>query len=267
MSQEPASSQLSFHSAAEEWDEDLDLSDGPVDDYGPLDFEGAPQSFQNPAEGSEWHTHEDPMDTASYKDIIKQINEFTGPRGYAIGVKNAKRRGNDGDLIKPFYRAYLKCDRNCPKKKGFNEFARVRETTSRNWDCDWAGVLYRTSIRTWKFYIHTPNGVTKDTHNHLFSTSAASHPILRRAALAPLQRTFIDIPTRQGAQTPSQILRSINAHDYDVPVLLRDINNRRFKVRNKVLNGKSPMQALLFELQESEQFRYFYACDAQNQIT
>jgi hypothetical protein len=79
---------------------DFDLFDAPVDDYGLLDFEGAPQFFQDFAEGSEWYTHEDLMYTASYKDIIKQINEFTGPKGYAIGVKNAKRRGNDGDLIK-----------------------------------------------------------------------------------------------------------------------------------------------------------------------
>jgi hypothetical protein len=132
MSQEPASSQLSFHSAAEEWNEDINLSDAPVDDDGLLDFERALPPFQNPAEGSEWHTHENLIYAASYQDIIRQINEFTGPRDYAVGVKNAKRRGKNGNLTKPFYRAYIKCDRKCPKKKDFNEFARVRETTSRN---------------------------------------------------------------------------------------------------------------------------------------
>lgn len=202
MSQEPASSQRSFHSAAEEWEQDSDLSntlagdndllhDDTLDDY------GAPQPFENPPQKSEWDTHEDPIYSASYQHIIKQINEFTGPKGYAVGVRNAKRRGKDGDLIKKlYYRAYIKYDRLCPKKKTFDEFARVRETTSRNWNCEWAGVIYRTTARTWKFYIHTPNGVTKDTHNHPPSISAASHPTLRRAALAPLQRTFINIPTR-----------------------------------------------------------------------
>jgi hypothetical protein len=53
MSQEPASSQLSFYSAAEVWNEDIDLSDAPVDDNDLLNFERAPQPFQNPAEGSE----------------------------------------------------------------------------------------------------------------------------------------------------------------------------------------------------------------------
>jgi hypothetical protein len=48
---------------------------------------------------------------------------------------------------------------------------------------------------------------------------------------------------------------------------LQDINNRRSKVKKQVLNGKAPMQALLFELQKSQQFMYFYVCDAQNQVT
>jgi hypothetical protein len=268
MSQEPPSSQLSFHSAAEEFEQDIDLSDAPFevdDDEDPIVLDLGPQAFENPAEGSQWNTHEDPMFSASYHDIVRQINEFTGPRGYAVGVSSLKRPKDD--LTRPFRKAYIVCDRKCKKNKGFDEFARVRETTSRNWNCEWAGVIYRTSETTWTFYIHTPNGVSKNTHNYPPLTSAASYSRLRREALAPLLRTFVDIPTRQGNITPGEILRSINDHDYDVPVLRKDINNRRAKLAKRALNGRSPMQALLFELQESEQFRYFYACDAQNQVT
>jgi hypothetical protein len=136
MSQEPLSSQLSFYSAAEEFygtEQDIDLPDAPfeyVDDEDPLILDSGPQTFENPAERSEWHTHEDPMFTASYQDIITQINKFAAPRGYAIGVSSAKRPKDD--CTRPPRKTYLKCDRNCKKKDRINEFERVRETTSRN---------------------------------------------------------------------------------------------------------------------------------------
>jgi hypothetical protein len=74
MSQDPASSQRSFYSAAEEWNEDIDLSNTPAGDNdslydgdplhddlfgddGLLNFEGAPQPLENPPKGSELHTN------------------------------------------------------------------------------------------------------------------------------------------------------------------------------------------------------------------
>lgn len=137
MSQELLSSQLSFYSAAEEFDnteQDLDLSDAPfeyVNDEDSLILDSGPQVFENPAERSQWYTHKDPMFSASYKDIVRQINEFTGPRGYAIRVSSPKRPKND--LTRPFRKTYLRYDRYCRRKKNrTNDFERVRETISRN---------------------------------------------------------------------------------------------------------------------------------------
>jgi hypothetical protein len=198
--------------------------------------------------------------------VIKQINKFTGPWGYAVGLKNAKR--SKDNVNRPFCKAYIKCDRGGTRKKGFNEFERRRETTSRNWNCEWCGILHRTTEFTWVFHIHEPlEGHRKDTHNHEPSSTQASHPRPRREALAPLKYTFVDIPTQQQHAIPGQILNAINEHDYGTPIILKNINNRRGVLAKQQLNGRSPMQALLFELQESNQFRYFYAIDEQNQVT
>lgn len=275
MSQETLSSQLTFYSAEEEFhdaEEDLDLSDAPLnlddDDQWPEEVPEAPgpQPFENPAEGSEWTAEYGPDTSLSYQDVIKQINKFTGPRGYAVGLKNAKRPKDNAN--RPFCKVYIKCDRGGTRKKGFNEFERRRETTSRNWNCEWCGVLRRTTEFIWVFHIHEPpGGHRRDAHNHEPSCTQASHPRLRREALAPLRRTFVDIPTQQQHATPGQILSAINEHNYEAPITLKDINNRRGELAKQQLSGRSPMQALLFELQESNQFRYFYATDEQNQVT
>jgi hypothetical protein len=95
MSQEPASSQLSFFSAAEEFDDDIEQDinffDAPFDVEEPLVLDPGPQVFENPAEGSQWITHEDLMFTASFHDIVRQINEFAGLRGYVVKATSPKR--------------------------------------------------------------------------------------------------------------------------------------------------------------------------------
>lgn len=277
MSQEPPSSQLTFYSA----EENLNLSDIPGSPDGDFDASGdfeddyewreeapEPQPFENPPQGSEWTSGYGPDTFLCYQDVIEQLNKFSGPRGYAVTLRSPKRpKKKPGEPDKPFKRVYVGCDRGGPRKKGFNEFQRRRATSSRNVDCTWAGVLHRTGEYTWVFHIHEPGDHPLDTHNHDPSTTQASHPRLRRTALAPLRRTFVDIPTQQQRATPRQILSALNKHDYELPVIRKDINNRRAQLKLQQLNGRSPMQALLFELEESNQFRYFYATDEQNRVT
>lgn len=105
MSQGPASSQLSFFSAAEEFDkglpEDLNFEDAPFNlDNLPKDDQG-PLAFENPAEDSEWTTTVDPRYTGSYRDVTDQINAFTGPRGYAVLARHPKGRANNAAIINP----------------------------------------------------------------------------------------------------------------------------------------------------------------------
>jgi hypothetical protein len=45
---------------------------------------------------------------------------------------------------------------------------------------------------------------------------------LRREALKHLQYTFIDILTRQGVRF-TQIMNGINNHDYETPIMKRDV--------------------------------------------
>jgi hypothetical protein len=80
---------------------------------------------------SEWTSAFPPDLARSYKDVIEQINKYTGPKGYAILVKNGKRRKGD----KRFYKAYVKCDRGGNFKANINEFERIRETSSRISEC------------------------------------------------------------------------------------------------------------------------------------
>ena len=79
------------------------------------------------------------MYSGSHQDIIKQINEFTGSRGYAVIVRHPKRPKDNEN--RPFRKCFVECDRGGRRKPGSNEFRR----TTRNWDCPWKGVIYRTA--------------------------------------------------------------------------------------------------------------------------
>ena len=96
----------------------------------------------------------DSLYTGSYQDVTKQINVFTGPRGYAVLARHPKRQGKQRGDDKPFRKFFVECDRGGRVKPGFNEFERLRNRTTRNCGCTWKGVLYRTTEYTWVFHIH-----------------------------------------------------------------------------------------------------------------
>ena len=92
-----------------------------------------------------------------------------------------------------------------------------------------------------------------------------AHLILRREALRHLQHTFINIPTRQGVRL-TQIMNGINNHDYEVPIMKRDIWNRRQKLAKRTLNKMFLIQALLFTLKNSPDFICYHDVNGENRI-
>ena len=98
--------------------------------------------FQNPPDGSVWKSNYTAITSLGYADVIKQINKFTGPQGFAVGLKNSKQPHDNKD--KPFIRAYLKCDHGgkyrCPKS--FNVFERKQKTDTWRLQCDYSAVLH-----------------------------------------------------------------------------------------------------------------------------
>ncbi|CAG8831365.1 13832_t:CDS:2, partial [Cetraspora pellucida] len=63
-----------------------------------------------------------------------------------------------------------------------------------------------------------------------------------------------------------QILATIHQNDPSSIAIFRTIYNTLYSIRQERLNGRTPVQALIDELQGSD-FEFEYQCDHQNHIT
>jgi hypothetical protein len=55
-------------------------------------------------------------------------------------------------------------------------------------------------------------------------------------------------------------------HDSAAPVLKKDVYNRRQKLMKRSLGGMSPIQALLFQLEDNRDFICYYHVDEKNRL-
>jgi hypothetical protein len=86
-------------------------------------------------------------------------------------------------------------------------------------------------------------------HNHSRSINPSAHNVYRRRTTA--QKEVIELMTHAGAR-PNQILAAIQGEDEDTLVSATDIRGERKPIREKQLDGRSPIEALLDNLSTAD---------------
>src|SRR4051794_18527317 len=184
----------------------------------------------------------------SRQALIDALQAHAMSQGYAVTIRRSCNR--DGIVT-------LGCDRSGQYDgRGLNETNRVRDTGSRLINCPFS-VRGKLKNGIWAIEVRNPD------HNHDASLTPMAHPIQRRIPDEVKQRvqqlSASGVPARQIITT---IRQSGNHHT----VIVDDIYNIRKQLRRENLAGKTPMEALLIMLKDSD-WTFNYQTDSADRVT
>ncbi len=183
---------------------------------------------------------------------MADLNVFTGPNGWALTSFRTEKK--KGEVV----RVFLHCDRGGTYRSRVNEDFRRRGTTSRQVGCPFDAVLcHFVAFGGWKLRIRNAD------HNH-GPAPPIMHPLLRKVAMKE-HNDEIRAETRTRLQS-TKIMRRLKEQDPDIPILTRDILNDRQHQRNEFLAGRTPIQALLYTLQDDGDWVYQYQIDDNDKV-
>ncbi|CAG8696391.1 10298_t:CDS:2 [Cetraspora pellucida] len=189
-----------------------------------------------------------PVDQFSSQDLlIKYVREFGAFNGYGVSITRSKPN-----------KVYLGCDRGGSYRNRLNltDETRKKKTSSRLINCPFS-VCGKEENGLWMLSIRNPN------HNHGPLENIMAHPTLRR--MNKQAQDQVKEMTRAGV-CPREILSSLHQNDHSISVISWDIYNLCTKIRLENLQGRTPIQALLKEL-ENDQYEYDYQYDANGHVT
>ncbi|CAG8816326.1 10173_t:CDS:1, partial [Racocetra persica] len=105
--------------------------------------------------------------------------------------------------------------------------------------------------------------IRNSKHNHEASIDISGYPIVRR--LNTEQKDLVKQMAAAGSRL-RQILATIHQNNPSSMVILKTVYNTMQSIRQKRLDGRTPVQALLYELQGSD-IKFEYQYNQQNHIT
>jgi hypothetical protein len=181
------------------------------------------------------------------------LNAFTGPNGWALTSFRTEKKKDE------VVRVFLHCDRGGTYRSRVNEDFRRRGTASHQVGCPFDAVLrHFIAFGGWKLRIRNAN------HNH-GPAPLITHLSLRRAAM---KEHNDEIRTKACTRLQStKIMRRLKEQDLDIPILTRDILNDRQHQRIEFLAGRTPIQALLYTLQDDGDWVYQYQTNDNDKMT
>ncbi len=180
----------------------------------------------------------------SLDELIIALNAFASLQGYAI-VKRRTKTSKKGVLRK----AVLMCDRG---KEHIDKSRGKRDTSSRKTNCpfDMIAVLEEEG---WTYRVRDGD------HNH-DSTLAGAYPVHRKVARTEEVLDQIANHAKTGAP-PQQTLTHLRLGQSSENPLFknRDIYNERQRIRERNLDGLTPIQALMRTLFDTNNWfvRYY----------
>jgi hypothetical protein len=166
--------------------------------------------------------------------LLDHCQKFSKTNGYAVSTKRSNLNRN----------ITIKCDfggeyRN--NKKPVPE-EKKRESSSRLINCPFElyGKIHQDD--KWRFVVKC------QYHNHA-ATSPLAHPVHRRLSTDQFEEVGRLL---QSGSKPKSILINVMNQDIHSAVIPQTIYNAKQKMRTEILSGRTPMQALLQDLEESE---------------
>jgi len=173
---------------------------------------------------------------ASHDELIANLRGRAKLDGYGVSIARSKPNV-----------VYLACDKGGLNRNNWKltEETRKRFTTSRRTNCPFS-VVGRERDGEW--FLEVRNNL----HNHPFSSDLSAHPSHRKLdqdQIAEVEAmSLAGIPTRNILTA----LRKKKTSNSKVLSTARDIYNITSRNKTKSLNGRTPIQTLLYELQEAQ---------------
>jgi hypothetical protein len=184
---------------------------------------------------------------------MADLNAFTGPNGWAFTSFRTEKKKDE------VVRVFLHYDRGGTYRSRVNEDFRCHGTTSCQVGCPFDAVLrHFVAFGGWKLRIRNAD------HNH-GPTPPIMHPSLWRAAMKE-HNDEIRTEARTRLQS-TKIMRRLREQDPDIPIFTRDILNDRQHQRIEFLASRTPIQALLYTLQDDADWVYQYQTDDNDKVT
>jgi len=184
---------------------------------------------------------------------MADLNAFTGPNGWALTSFRTKKKKDEVVWV------FLHYDRGGIHRSRVNEDFHRHGTAGRQVGCPFDAVLrHFVAFGGWKLRIRNAD------HNHGPAPSI-THPSLRKAVMKE-HNDEIRTEVRTGLQS-TKIMKRLREQDPDIPILTRDILNDRQHQRIEFLAGRTPIQTLLYTLQDDEDWVYQYQIDDNDKVT
>jgi MULE transposase domain len=203
------------------------------------------------SENFEFQLPEPEMIFDNYENALETAKNMAVENGFCLTIKNSKRDKNGG-----YYMVYLKCDRGGVYRNRHNidENSRIKGAGSKLINCPFEMKISHIE-NTWKLVIKNGN------HNHPPSEDINVHSTVRK-----LDRNSIDLVEQMinSGSVPKTIVSTVNGQGSSI--ISRDIYNCKRTIRRNNLNGRTPIQALVDEL-DTNDFIYNLKYDETGSIT
>jgi MULE transposase domain/FAR1 DNA-binding domain len=202
-----------------------------------FDIETHPPSLLSPPNEEEY---------TSLERAELAVKEHAMCCGYGLSRKKlVKDKSKTNPQIR---RRDLRCDKGGEKRgEGVK-----RQTGTRMTGCPFEIRLHRTEYRTWQVKVYNPN------HNHPPSESAAQHAQYRRPNNA--QKALIHSLTASGV-APRFVVAALLEKDPESLVSTTEVYNEVARIKKVRLNGLTPIEALVMELLNDDDWAVWYTTD------
>jgi MULE transposase domain/FAR1 DNA-binding domain len=192
---------------------------------------------------------------STYDILFSSLQKHAKEHGFAVAVGKSKR-DRDGTIRT----RYIQCvksgkprDRVIDRKKPF---------ISQKTDCPFRCRAHYTSNSNCEDEGQWELSVTIATHNHDPNNPAAYYQHRKFSSVA---RDRVSAMTRAGI-APKEIASSLTIEYPELTWTIQDIYNLRRELRAKLLEGRSPIEAMIHELEVSN-FEFNYQIDIYGYIT
>ncbi len=200
-----------------------------------------------------------PFDGAflTYDDLFSHLQDHAKAHGYAVAVGKSKR--NRGGTIRTRYIQCVKSGK--PRDRVTN---RQKPLISQKTECPFKCRAHLVSKvdengeeeEKWEL------SVMNATHNHDANDPIAHHQ--HRRFPSPIRKRIATL--MKSGIAPKQIASAIAIENLDIPWTIQDIYNVRRELKAELLEGRSPIEAMLHEL-ETNKFDFNYQLDQDGHIT
>lgn len=184
------------------------------------------------------------------EEALDACQAWARQHGYAITKANTKKEYKGG----PYTSVFLQCDRG----DTYRPRAEHRKSRTKLTGCPFRlQILRMKPIGNFRLTVHN------STHNHAPSWHPVAHAVHRR--IDEGTHVVIRAETRAGVK-PKQIMTRLIQETPGTAIKQKDVYNTIKKIRGERLDGKTPIEALIAELKDTDKWVFDYQTSSSGRL-